>query len=187
MKKTNIEGMVYMRLTLERKKEIEQKAEKFRQGMDNEIIDTIILARAKGFEVSSATFHEENVDGGIIIRKENDTIIKEILFEDSLDDYQQRFIVAHELGHFALHYDENRINKKTAFLHVDFHKDKSEEEQEADYFATCILMPAEHFKNVYEGLFKRIGDPEMIISMLSQIFRVPLLVAKRRISEVYNR
>ena len=69
MKKTNIEGMVYMRLILERKKEIEQKAEKFRQGMDNEIIDTIILARAKGFEVSSATFHEENVDGGIIIRK----------------------------------------------------------------------------------------------------------------------
>lgn len=30
MKKTNIEGMVYMRLILERKKEIEQKAEKFR-------------------------------------------------------------------------------------------------------------------------------------------------------------
>ena len=54
----------HLRLTSEHAaKEIEQKAEKFRQGMDNEIIDTIILARAKGFEVSSATFHEENVDG----------------------------------------------------------------------------------------------------------------------------
>ena len=187
MKKTNIEGMVYMCLTLERKKEIEQKAEKFRQGMDNEIIDTIVLARAKGFEVSSVTFREENVDGGIIIRKKNNNIIKEILFEDSLDGYNQRFIVAHELGHFALHYDESKINKKTAFLHVDSHKDKSEEEQEADYFAACILMPAEHFKNIYEGLFKRIGDPKIIVNMLSQIFKVPLRVAERRISEVYNK
>lgn len=187
MKKTNIEGMVYMCLTLERKKEIEQKAEKFRQGMDNEIIDTIVLARAKGFEVSSVTFHEENVDGGIIIRKENDTIIKEILFEDSLDSYQQRFIVAHELGHFALHYDESRINKKTAFLHVDSHKNKSEEEQEADYFAACILMPAQNFKNVYEELFQRIGNQKIIVNMLSQIFKVPLLAADRRIAEVYNK
>lgn len=70
---------------------------------------------------------------------------------------------------------------------MDSHKNKSEEEQEADYFAACILMPAQNFKNVYEELFQRIGDQKIIVNMLSQIFKVPLLAADRRIAEVYNK
>lgn len=184
MKKINIEGMVYMCLTLERKKEIEQKANSFRQEADTEI-DVIRLAVSKGFMVMSANFPEGNADGGIIIKKEKGTITKQILVEDNLDSYQQRFIIAHELGHYALHYDQARISEKVTFLHMDTHENKTEAEQEADFFAACVLMPAQHFRELFEDLSSRIGDHKVIINILSQIFRVPIPAVMRRVSEVY--
>jgi Zn-dependent peptidase ImmA (M78 family) len=68
-----------------------------------------------------------------------------------------RFTVAHELGHFFL--DEHRLGLKYGYLepHASFHNinQKSAIELEANYFASCLLMPKDKFKNFaaeYRGL-----------------------------------
>ena len=121
MKKTNIEGMVYMCLTLERKKEIEQKAEKFRQGMDNEIIDTIVLARAKGFEVSSVTFREENVKEEINNNQDTTNSKKD---EDTNDKINFKQNIISDI--------DNKVNEEE--------NDKTEEKQVKETIENAITL-----------------------------------------------
>src|SRR5690606_6020210 len=60
-----------------------------------------------------------------------------------------RFTLAHEFGHFFL--DEHRLGLKYGLLepHASFYNinQKSLIELEADYFASCLLMPKDKFKN----------------------------------------
>src|SRR5690606_30486456 len=67
-----------------------------------------------------------------------------------------RFTLAHELGHFFL--DEHRLGLKYGLLepHASFHNinHKTLIELEADYFASCLLMPKNKFKN-FSAEYKR--------------------------------
>jgi Zn-dependent peptidase ImmA (M78 family) len=64
-----------------------------------------------------------------------------------------RFTFAHELGHFFI--DEHRLGLKYGLLepHGSFHNlnQKNRMEFEADYFASCLLMPQDKFRKQSGG------------------------------------
>jgi Zn-dependent peptidase ImmA (M78 family) len=72
-----------------------------------------------------------------------------------------RFTFGHELGHYFI--DEHRIPLKNGKVpsHPSFNKlmNKNPVEQEADYFASCLLMPSSYFKT---KCLRRPLSPELI-------------------------
>lgn len=100
-----------------------------------------------------------------------------------------RFTLAHELGHFFL--DEHRLGLKYGFLepHASFHNvnQKSLIELEADYFASCLLMPTDKFKN-YSAVFrKQTGNRKFSLDTilgLSETFQTSVLSTLIRFGEV---
>ena len=61
---------------------------------------------------------------------------------------------------------------------------KDEQENEADYFAACILMPQHSFVRHYNQLKERGLGIVDIIDNLQAIFKTPRESVKRRIDEV---
>lgn len=100
-----------------------------------------------------------------------------------------RFTLAHELGHFFL--DEHRLGLKYGLLepHASFHNlnQKSLVEEEADYFASCLLMPREKFRS-YSSEFRRItGERKFSLDTilgLSESFQTSVLSTLIRFGEI---
>ena len=100
-----------------------------------------------------------------------------------------RFTLAHELGHFFL--DEHRLGLKYGLLepHASFHNidQKSIIEQEADYFASCLLMPEFKFRDHSLKYKKSTGIREFsfdFLKNLSEVFQTSLLSTLIRFGEV---
>ena len=77
---------------------------------------------------------------------------------ESMSSPRARFTVAHELGHYFI--DEHRNALRQGFVpkhpsHCD-HESRNPIEQEADHFASCLLLPSDRFrkraKSVAPGL-----------------------------------
>jgi len=88
-------------------------------------------------------------------------------------DYQhsKNFIIAHEIGHFLLH-KELMICSDTRKTLSDWHK-KGPQEEEANTFASELLMPSNDFKREIEG--ERMSLE--LIDDVSQYFKVSKLSA----------
>ena len=92
---------------------------------------------------------------------------------------KRRFIVAHEYGHFILH---KKADEKL-FAHRDHSKRNSPQEEEADYFARCLLMP--------RALVKKFVDMEEVketnwnewADLIARVFNVTPKKAKQRLCE----
>jgi Zn-dependent peptidase ImmA (M78 family) len=93
-----------------------------------------------------------------------------------------RFTFAHELGHFFI--DEHRLGLKYRLLepHGSFHNlnQKSSIEEEADFFASCLLMPEQKFKREAGGK----GFSLDTIARLSESFQASLLSTLIRFGEI---
>lgn len=93
--------------------------------------------------------YEDAFDGMLLYDNLNFHIHINVDKGNRQDSKRGRFTFAHELGHFFL--DEHRLGLKYGILepHTSFHNlhQKSKIEQEADYFASCLLMPMQKFKN----------------------------------------
>jgi Zn-dependent peptidase ImmA (M78 family) len=100
-----------------------------------------------------------------------------------------RFTFAHELGHFFL--DEHRLGLKYGLLepHASFHNinHKTPIELEADYFASCLLMPKDKFQN-FSAEYKRLtGNRKFSLDTiigLSNSFQTSVLSTLIRFGEV---
>ena len=57
------------------------------------------------------------------------------------------------------------------------------EENDADYLAACLLMPAKSFKKQYE-LIKEGRPSQLVVDRLQEIFQTPRESIERRIEEV---
>lgn len=74
------------------------------------------------------------------------------------DSPRARFTLAHELGHYFIDEHRNALASGAAPSHPSFAEFESNQivEQEADYFASCLLMPEHRFrrevKNAKTGL-----------------------------------
>jgi Zn-dependent peptidase ImmA (M78 family) len=71
---------------------------------------------------------------------------KVIHINQQLDEEQQRFTCAHELGHALLHPKAN-----TPFLRANTLFSVSKLEVEANRFAVCMLYPEDYLRREFEG------------------------------------
>lgn len=123
-----------------RKREIRIKADFFRKKCKVSqygIIDLFKECESSGYKILRYPLGK-NADLGFTIKRDNDIII----FTNSCSRLSREiFTLAHEIGHVILHLEDKKtfiddnmtINGRSA----------DEKEQEANYFASCLLMPAE--------------------------------------------
>ena len=95
-----------------------------------------------------------------------------------------RFTIAHELGHYFI--DNHRVGLKQGLLSA--HPSRNNEnthfkiEREADYFASCLLMPEERFKK----LILRKKFEFSIITSLSEHFQTSITATAIRFADIGN-
>lgn len=170
------------------KKNIEERAQKVLDAYqynykEDTYVDSVCLARFFGFDVQELSSLPASEDGSVTvsINSEDNSTEKCIVVNDFRSFEYKRFIIAHELAHYLLHYTGN--NK--FFMHRENVKGKNLEENDADFLAVCLLMPKQSFKNQYE-LLKHGRSSQEVLRELQQKFRTPEESIKRRIEEVCN-
>lgn len=172
------------------REKIERKAEETLNDVNYadvaDSIDVIEVAKKLGFVVGNAGLSED-VDGFIIVDENKGNILgidtnKLIGVNASKELAWKRFIIAHEIGHYVLHYDKEKDNGM--YAHREHKKGKNEIENEADFFAANLLMPRKKFKNKYNELKKKDLSTDEIILLLADKFTVTQLMTKRRFEEL---
>lgn len=123
-----------------RKREIRIEADAFREKCKVSrygIIDLFKECERLGYKLIRYPLGE-NADLGFTVRRDKDIII----FTNSCSRLSREiFTLAHEIGHIILH-----IEKEKSFIDDKLTitgKSTNEKEQEANYFAACLLMPTE--------------------------------------------
>ena len=113
---------------------------------------------------------------------------KVIVVQEKEEFYHQRFIVAHELGHYVLDYVGNPDfeNPKRLFSKTYVRADHdSVDEILADRFAAELLMPARLFMQRYMKIMDYSKyDLTYTISYLATYFEVKKGSVRKRIKEV---
>lgn len=125
------------------------------------------------FQISS-NFVELNAISGFAAIKPNEP--KQIFINSKESPVRQRFTAAHELGHLFLHNDEGVIIDTSEtiyhFRSSNFSLGDQTKETEANYFAACLLMPAEFLEKIFsEYGFIRFDD-EDTLEQLANRFNV---------------
>ena len=174
------------------KAHIENECEKVlkRANYNDGEVDIIALAKMLGFTVGMSPLPDSE-DGFIIVdntKKYTKKILninsdKIICVNSERDIKEKKFILAHELGHYFLHYQGTQNEQLGYFAHRENKKGKDEYENDVDYFAACLLMPKEQFKVKFKELRMKYNIGDCII-ILSDYFKAPLQSVLRRIDEV---
>jgi Zn-dependent peptidase ImmA (M78 family) len=146
----------------------------------------VAIAKKLGFVVGNAELNDD-IDGFIIVDEDKDEILgintsRLIGVNASKSLEWKRFIIAHEIGHYKLHY--NRKADNGMYAHREHKTGKNEKENEADFFAANLLMPSGRFKNKYNDLKEKGLSIEEIIVLLAEKFVVTRHMAERRIKEL---
>jgi Zn-dependent peptidase ImmA (M78 family) len=91
---------------------------------------------------------------------------------------RDRFTIAHELGHYFLHYlmahEEDELPHRAL---IAYRKDSDRVEWEANWFAAAFLMPSDPFTQEYE---RTDGD----LDRIAEFFRVSTAAAKVRAKDL---
>lgn len=134
------------------------------------------LVALLGGRIESKEFSVPHADpGAIVVRDENDF---EIFVPWHTSPERLRFTVAHELGHYVLHYLWARDQQGRRFdkpLWASRYEGASVTEDEANWFATGLLMPASSFKDTFKANRKD-------LSAVAEVFKVSLSTAEARAS-----
>lgn len=124
----------------------------------------------------------ENADLGFTLIKENDIVI---FTNTSSRLSREIFTLAHEIGHVILH-----MNKGESFIDDNITisgRSTDEKEQEANYFAACLLMPAddvERFLDLELADFSKQGLSVMDIARIMSEFNVSFDMALNRLENL---
>lgn len=146
---------------------------------NNNCIDIVKFANSVGFRVGESKKLSDIDDGFIFISENKEERIIGVNYNRTLEE--KRFIVAHELAHYYLHYNKDL---KGAYMHREHIKGKNEIENDADFFAACILMPKESFLEKYSYLKNKKYDTYDIVDALQSLYQTPRESILRRIEEV---
>lgn len=145
---------------------------------------TLLDKLAKAEDVSICYDDYENAFDGMLLFDQQDFYIHINYAKGNRPDSKRgRFTLAHELGHFFI--DEHRIGLKSGALQphgsITELKEKDLIELEADYFASCLLMPETKFRN--RATLKRTFSLDTIID-LSNFFQSSIVSTVIRFSEI---
>jgi Zn-dependent peptidase ImmA (M78 family) len=119
-------------------------------GLNSIPVDPVVLANSIGIIVNHATFSDENISG--VVAKRGDEAL--ILVNRNDKPFRKRFTIAHEVGHYLLHFAENdgELVDHELDLYRDTENDSPDwvKEVEANQFAAALLMPAEKVKDKWK-------------------------------------
>lgn len=167
-----------------RKREIRIKADTIREKCKVSrygIIDLFKECERLGYKLIRYPLGE-NADMGFTLIKESDIII----FTNTSNRLSREiFTLAHEIGHVNLH-----MNAGESFIDDNVTisgRSIDEKEQEANYFAACLLMPAdevERFLDLELADFLKIGLSAMDIARIMSEFNVSFDMALNRLENL---
>jgi len=167
-----------------RKREIRIKADSLRETCKVSkygIIDLFKECERLGYKLIRYPLGE-NADLGFTLTRDNDIII----FTNTSNRLSREiFTLAHEIGHVVLHVDGS-----TSFIddHITLSgRSTDEKEQEANYFAACLLMPAddvERFLDFELIDFEKSGLSAMDIARIMSEFNVSFDMALNRLENL---
>lgn len=147
----------------------------------NSVTQLELIADSEG--ISFYYDHYEDCFDGILIYDENKFHIHLNLDRgNSIETKRGRFSFAHELAHYFI--EEHRIPLSKGevaphgSLHDFGHNDSIEEE--ADYFAACLLMPEQLFRKIPTGKTFSLNT----ITTLSKAFDTSILATILRFTEI---
>lgn len=145
-------------------------------------IDVLQIAEDSGAEVRLVPF--QNEVAGMLLREEGRAIIG---VNKDHPQVRQRFTIAHELGHFFLHDDQEvyvdrgfavRMRDGKSSLAVDIH------EIEANAFAAELLMPTSMLLNDVRGLTIDYEDGGADIKHLADRYEVSVQAMTLRLTNL---
>jgi len=141
-------------------------------------VDVVNLARDFDVEVVSVSRPFENYNAQITYDKGTKKYVMHVNEAHSVE--RQRFSIAHELGHLALH------NKQLAQLGKLERSGASETEREADEFAAQLLMPEQGVRDYLTtvGIDPKCTIDVSVVKRLANQFRVSKQVAIIRLREL---
>lgn len=170
-------------------KDIEQRAldvlEKNGNKSDS-FVNIVDIANNLGFIVGNVKLPDDD-DGFIIVDDVDHNLFdtgsnKVIGVRADQTTEWKRFIIAHEIGHYVLHYDQKKDGG--IYAHRDHKKGKGKIENEADYFAASILMPRDRFDKQNKILDNAGLSFEEKIVILAKRFGVTEIMTVRRFGEL---
>lgn len=156
--------------------EIRQKAEAFTAGFGP--VYPLPVADVAGYKDFRVMVFTPNFDDDTHKVSGMIDYAKQIISVNEFDnEYEKRFTIAHELGHYALH-SQNATNT----FRIDFRDRENEnkdrpKELEADMFAYELLMPVQEFAKYYEQY--KDGIYGLVLK-----FGVSIFAVKRRIASL---
>lgn len=131
------------------KSNIKKLAESIALGFDEKITPLDKIIKEEELEVFYDNYDKGTFDGMTIFDEGNFYIHINTANNNKSNNGRGRFTLAHELGHYII--DSHRIGLMYGLLEPHTSKTNQKQlyeiEREADYFASCLLMPEEKFKN----------------------------------------
>jgi Zn-dependent peptidase ImmA (M78 family) len=167
-----------------RKKEIRIKADSFREKCKVSrygIIDLFKECERIGYKLLRYPLGE-SAALGFAMKKDDDIVI----FTNTCSRLSREiFTLAHEIGHIILHLEEESsfVDDNVTIMG----RSTDEKEQEANYFAACLLMPAddvEKFLDLELSNFERDGLSAMDIARIMSEFNVSFDMALNRLENL---
>lgn len=167
-----------------RRREIRIKADSFREKCKVSrygIINLFKECERRGYKLIRYPIGEEG-NLGFSLKRDEDIII---FTNSSARLSREIFTLAHEIGHILLHFSgENRFIDDSITING---RSTNEKEQEANYFAVCLLMPEDAIRKFLDleiQDFKAKGLAAMDIARIMSEFNVSFDMALNRLENI---
>ncbi len=163
---------------------IKRLAECIALQFDEKITPLERIVSEEELDVFYDNYESNTFDGMTIFDNGNFYIHLNIDKGNRIDSDRGRFTLAHELGHYFI--DAHRLGLKNGLLQPHpSHTNRAQFfsiEREADYFASCLLMPEERFR-------KDIGNKKFgieVIDYLRSAYKVSRTACALRFADIGN-
>jgi Zn-dependent peptidase ImmA (M78 family) len=122
-------------------------------------IDPVVIVKAKGITLSFGAY-KDAFDGLLEHQQGRFHIYCNLDRVERSGSPRARFTLGHELGHYFLDGHRNALRLGRAPAHPSFceYESKNLVEQEADHFASCLLMPESRVTKQAKGLPAGLGS-----------------------------
>jgi Zn-dependent peptidase ImmA (M78 family) len=138
------------------------------------------IAKMRGLKIMSYPLGDD-VSGLLAIQDGIGTIG----YNQNEPKVRRRFTIAHELGHYELHKEKSELFVDKQFIYRSQNSRNTEVnitmEQEANYFASAILMPTDQLRRAIESMNMDLASEESI-KELAKLFEVSTTAMSLRIS-----
>lgn len=159
-----------------RRKLVTEEAKRLRELSPGIPVDPQIIARELGIRVKFMSFPDDSVSGAIGVKGIEHTIA----VNSTHSPVRQRFTLAHELGHYALH-PQNMVVDRTLYRNASSSEGSCVLEMEANLFAAELLMPRSELKDRARDM-PTIGEDE--IERLAHFFGVSEMAMTIRLTSL---